>query len=176
MGASLLAKAQCQAMKMLADLPPSRAGSLPQGFSSSQGYVNTQTIKVLHRGWLLFVQPPVPPPAPPVPPPADPVPPPAPEPEPLAPPLVPVPEPIPEEPLPPEGEPGVLSGGVVVLVGPPDLVPVASAPSLAAKLAAEALARSPASNNEVSLRVIMVRLLKGSVPVIGLTRRTLGAE
>ncbi len=171
----MLAKAQCQAMKMLADPPPSRASSLPQGFSSGQGYVNTQTIKGFHHGWLLFVQPPVPPPAPPVPPPAEPVPPPAPEPEPLAPPLVPVPEPIPEDPLPPEGAPGVLSGGVVVLVGPPDLVPVASAPSLTAKLAVDAVASSPASNSEVSLRVIMIRLHKGSVPDIGLTRRTLGA-
>jgi hypothetical protein len=90
--------------------------------------------------------------------------------------LVPVPDPIPEEPLPPEGAPGVLSGGVVVLVGPPDLVPVASAPSLAAKLAADAVANRPASSNEVSLRVIMIRLQKGHVPDIGLTRRTLGAE
>jgi hypothetical protein len=70
----------------------------------------------------------------------------------------------------------VLSGGVVVLVGPPDLVPVASAPSLAAKLAADAVASRPASNNEVSLRVIMIRLQKGDVPDIGLTRRTLGAD
>ncbi|TKJ74737.1 hypothetical protein PspCFBP13508_01305 [Pseudomonas sp. CFBP13508] len=31
-GASLLAKAQCQAMTMLNVPPPSRAGSLPQGF------------------------------------------------------------------------------------------------------------------------------------------------
>jgi hypothetical protein len=52
----------------------------------------------------------------------------------------------------------------------PDLVPVASAPSLAAKLAAEAVASRPASNNEVSLRVIMVRLQKGDLPDIGLAR------
>jgi hypothetical protein len=57
----------------------------------------------------------------------------------------------------------------------PDLVPVASAPSLAAKLAADAVASRPASSNEVSLRVIMVRLQKGHVPDIGLARRTLGA-
>jgi hypothetical protein len=81
-----------------------------------------------------------------------------------------------EEPLPPEGAPGVLSGGVVELVGPPDLVPVASAPSLAAKLAADALASSPANNSEVSLRVIMIRLQKGDVPDIGQTRRRLGAS
>ena len=137
----------------------------------------------VYLGWLLFVQPPVPPPAPPVPPPAAPVPPPAPEPEPLAPPLVPVPvlvpvlvpEPVPPDVLPPEGAPGVLFGGMVVLVGPPDLVPVASAPSLAAKLAAEAVANRPASNNEVNLRVIMIRLQKGDVPDIGLARRRLGA-
>lgn len=83
---------------------------------------------------------------------------------------------MPEEPLPPEGAPGVLSGGVVVLVGPPDFVPVASAPSLTAKLAVDAVASNPARNNEVSLRVIMIRLHKGSVPDIGLMRRTLGAE
>jgi hypothetical protein len=65
---------------------------------------------------------------------------------------------------------------MVVLVAPPDLVPVASAPSLAAKLAADAVASRPASNNEVSLRVIMIRLQKGHVPDIGLTRRTLGAD
>jgi hypothetical protein len=64
---------------------------------------------------------------------------------------------------------------MVVLVGPPDLVPVASAPSLAAKLAAEAEASRPASNNDVSLRVIMVSLQEGDLPDIGLTRRTVGA-
>ncbi|RAI63305.1 hypothetical protein DOZ69_20270 [Pseudomonas fluorescens] len=120
----------------------------------------------------MFVQPPVPPPAPPVPPPAEPVPPPAPEPEPLAPPLVPVPLPAP---LPPDGEPGVLSGGMGELLVEPDLVPVASAPSLAANVAAEPVASRPINNSEVSLRVTMVCLRKGDLPDIGQTRRTLGA-
>jgi len=31
-GASLLAKPDCQSLKMLKDKTPSRAGSLPQGF------------------------------------------------------------------------------------------------------------------------------------------------
>jgi hypothetical protein len=81
--------------------------------------------------------------------------------------MEPVPELVPEppvepppEPLPPEGAPGVLSGGMVELLAPPDLVPVASVLSFAAKLAADALASKPASNREVSLRVIMVHLLK----------------
>jgi hypothetical protein len=72
---------------------------------------------------------------------------------------VPVPLLVPPEPLPPDGEPGVLSGGMVELLAPPDLVPVASVLSLAAKLAADAVASRPANNNEVNLRVIMVRLL-----------------
>jgi hypothetical protein len=81
---------------------------------------------------------------------------------------VPIPEPVPvpllvPEPVLPDGEPGVLSGGMVELVGPPDLVPVASVLSLAAKLAADAVASRPANNNEVSLRVIMVRLLKKGI-------------
>jgi hypothetical protein len=41
---------------------------------------------------------------------------------------------------------------------------------LAAKLAAEAVASRPASNNEVKVRVFMVRLQKGDLPDIGLTR------
>lgn len=114
----------------------------------------------VHHGLLLCVQLPVPPPAPPVPPPAAPVPPPAPEPEPLAPPLVPVPEPPPESVLfPEEGEPGVLSGGMVEPLVAPDFVPVASAPSPeAAKVAAEAALSNPARKIVVILRFIRVRL------------------
>lgn len=114
----------------------------------------------VHHGLLLCVQLPVPPPAPPVPPPAAPVPPPAPEPEPLAPPLVPVPEPPPESVLfPEEGEPGVLSGGMVEPLVAPDFVPVASAPSPeAAKVAAEAALSNPARKIEVILMFIRVRL------------------
>jgi hypothetical protein len=116
-----------------------------------------------YRGVLLFVQPPVPPPAPPVPPPAEPVPPPAPEPEPLAPPLVPVPDPSLPLTVPPDGEPGVLSGGLGELLVAPDWVPVASVLSFAAKVAAEAVASRPASKSEVSLRIVMVSLQIGRI-------------
>lgn len=78
-------------------------------------------------------------------------------------PLVPVPERAPSELSPPFGAPGVLSGGSVLPLVAPDLVPVASAPSLAAYTPTEALASMPASNNEVSLRVVMVHLLKRSI-------------
>jgi hypothetical protein len=61
--------------------------------------------------------------------------------------------------LPPDGAPGVLSGGMVEPLVAPDLVPVASVLSLAAKLAVDAVASRPANNSEVNVRVIMVRLL-----------------
>jgi hypothetical protein len=90
--------------------------------------------------------------------------------------LVPVPGLAPSELSPPFGAPGVLSGGMVVPLVAPDLVPAASVPSLAAKLAADAEASSAASKSEVSLRVIMVRLLEGDLPDIGLARLALGAD
>ena len=65
--------------------------------------------------------------------------------------------------VPPAGEPGVLSGGIVELLMPPDLVPVASAPSPdVAKMLADAPANSPANNREVILMFIRVRLHKMS--------------
>jgi hypothetical protein len=65
--------------------------------------------------------------------------------------------------VPPAGEPGVLSGGIVELLMPPDLVPVASAPySVAAKVLADAVASNPANNSEVILMFIRVRLHKMS--------------
>ncbi|WP_426783677.1 hypothetical protein [Pseudomonas atacamensis] len=63
---------------------------------------------------------------------------------------------------------------MVELLAPPDLVPVASVLSLAAKLAADAVASRPANNNEVNLRVIMVRLLiKGDYLILVLHTETL---
>jgi hypothetical protein len=58
--------------------------------------------------------------------------------------------------VPPAGEPGVLSGGIVELLMPPDLVPVA------AKVLADAVASNPANNSEVILMFIRVRLHKMS--------------
>ncbi len=113
----------------------------------------------------LRVQLPVPPPAPPappVPPPAAPVPPPAPEP--LLLPALPLDEPVapPSPALPPEGELGVLSGGMTGPLVAPDLVPAASAPSPAAKVAREAAPSNPARKSEVILVFFMVRLQKMS--------------
>ncbi|MCW0921299.1 hypothetical protein OK411_12990 [Pseudomonas sp. RG1] len=45
-GASLLAKADCQAMTMLTVPPPSRAGSLPQGFLVAMKMVDLPRISV----------------------------------------------------------------------------------------------------------------------------------
>lgn len=123
--------------------------------------------RVHHHRLPLRVQLPVPPPAPPVLPPAEPVPPPAPEPEfdPLAPPALPADDPVapPSPALPPEGEAGVLSGGMTGPLVAPDLVPVASAPSLDAAMAASDVAdNNPASNSEVILVFIRVPLQKMS--------------
>jgi hypothetical protein len=57
----------------------------------------------------------------------------------------------------------VLSGCIVELLMPPDLAPVASAPSsAAAKVLADAVTSSPANNSEVILMFIRVRLHKMS--------------
>jgi hypothetical protein len=56
-----------------------------------------------------------------------------------------------------------LSGGLGVLLLTSGLVLDVPELSFAAKLAAEVAASRPASNNEVSVRVVMVRLQKGSV-------------
>jgi hypothetical protein len=114
-----------------------------------------------HHRLPLRVQLPVPPPAPPVPPPAAPVPPPAPEP--LLLPALPLEEPVapPSPALPPEGELGVLSGGMTGPLVAPDLVPVVSAPSPdSAKVAKGAAHSNPARNSEVILVFFMVRLQK----------------
>lgn len=113
---------------------------------------------------LLRVQLPVPPPAPPVPPPAAPVPPPAPEP--LFPALPPFPPPDEPDPLllplalwSLEGWPGLLLGAIVERPIEFDWVPVASARSPgAAKMSTDMADSTPASNSEVILMLIMVRL------------------
>jgi hypothetical protein len=78
----------------------------------------------------------------------------------MAPPLVPVPLPEPGLPVPllPAGAPGVLSGGFGVLLLTSGLLVEVPELSFAAKLAAEAVASRPASNKEVRVRVVMVRL------------------
>ena len=83
----------------------------------------------------------------------------------MAPPLTPVPLPEPGLPvlLLPAGAPGVLSGGLGVLLLTSGLVPEVPALSFAAKVAPETVASRPASNKEVSGRVVMVRLQKGAV-------------
>ncbi|TFB37221.1 hypothetical protein E3W21_20980 [Pseudomonas sp. F01002] len=91
---------------------------------------------------------------------------PPPAPEPLFPPLPPLPPLEEPDPLlppsalwPPEGWPGLLLGAIVEPPVEPDWVPVASAPSPeAAKMPTDMADSTPASNSEVILMVIMVRL------------------
>jgi hypothetical protein len=62
----------------------------------------------------------------------------------------------------------VLSGGIVELLMPPDLVPVASAPTPdAAKMLADAPANSPANNRGVILMFIRVSIKNEPLPDIG---------
>jgi hypothetical protein len=94
--------------------------------------------------------------------------------EPLAPPALPADDPVapPSPALPPEGEEGVLSGGMTGPLVAPDLVPVVSAPSLDAAMAVSDVAdKNPASNSDVSLVFIRVPLQK----VSGYLRLVFGA-
>jgi hypothetical protein len=81
----------------------------------------------------------------------------------LLPPALPLDEPVapPSPPVPPEGDAGVLSGGVCGPLTAPDFVPVASAPSPEAARAARDVAdNKPASSIAGILMFIMVRLQK----------------
>ncbi|UQS17193.1 hypothetical protein JJN09_10155 [Pseudomonas sp. HS6] len=89
--------------------------------------------------------------------------------------MVPVPDSIPSD-GPSLGLVVVLSGGMFEPLLAPEWVPDVSAPSLAAKLAADAVANKPARSIEVKVRVFMVRLQKGDLPDIGLKRALLGAD
>jgi hypothetical protein len=76
-------------------------------------------------------------------------------------PELPLDEPVapPSAPLPPEGDAGVLSGGMAEPLIEPDCAPVASAPSPdAAKVVTDAADNKPARIREVTLMFIMVRL------------------
>ncbi|KAA0977057.1 hypothetical protein FQ187_27225 [Pseudomonas sp. ANT_J28] len=108
---------------------------------------------------------------------------PPPAPEPLFPALPPFP--LPDEPdplLPPlalwslEGWPGLLLGAIVKPLTEPDWGPVASAPSPEAeKMPTDRADSTPASNSEVILMVIMVRLQDESLPDVGVKDRALAS-